>query len=137
MALMKKGLVEGEETAPRTEDAGYAKLVEHCDRALAIVVLSINSTLLYLVGEPTDPKEVWTKLKDQFQKKSWANKLEMRRKLHSLRLKEGNFIKGHIKQMMEIFNVFSGMEASLSEDDKVIYILASFPQLIWCADHHS
>ena len=133
MALMKEGLrkiVEGEETAPRTKDAGYAKFVEHRDHALAIVVLSIDPTLLYLVGEPTDPKEVWTKLKDQFQKKSWANKLEMRRKLHSLRLKEGNSIQGHIKQMTEIFNALSGMEASLLEDDKIIYILASFSQLI-------
>ena len=69
MALMKEGLwkiVEGEEMAPCAEDAGYAKFVKCRDRVLAIVVLSIDPTLLYLIGEPTDPKEVWTKLKDQF-----------------------------------------------------------------------
>ena len=95
MLLVKKGLwkiVAGEETAPGTEDAGYAKFVEQRDRALAIVVLLIDPTLLYLIGEPTDPKEVWTKLKDQFQKKSWCNKLVMRRKLYSLRLKEDDSI---------------------------------------------
>ena len=41
------------------EAAGYAKFVERHDRALAIVVLSIDPSLLYLTGEPTDPKEIW------------------------------------------------------------------------------
>ena len=92
MALMKEGLwkiVDGTDVIPNVDDAGY---VERRDRALAIVVLSIDPTLLYLIGEPTDPKEVWTKLGDQFQKKTWANKLELRRKLHSLRLKEGDAV---------------------------------------------
>ena len=130
MALVKEGLwniVEGKETAPAAEADGYAKFVERRDRALAIVVLSIDPSLLYLIGEPTDPKEVWTKLKDQFQKKTWANKLEMRRKLHSLRLKEGDCVQDHIKQMTEIFNALSVMEAPLSDEDKVIYVLASLP----------
>ena len=70
MALMKDGvwkIVEGTETAPREEDASYAKFVERRDRALAIVVLAIDPALLYLIGEPTDPNEVWTKLENQFQ----------------------------------------------------------------------
>ena len=41
---------------------------------------------------------VTVKLGDQFQKKTWANKLEMRRKLHSLRLKEGDSVQDHIRQ---------------------------------------
>ena len=42
MALVKEGLwkiVAGEETAPGAEDAGYAKFVERCDQALAIIVV--------------------------------------------------------------------------------------------------
>ena len=69
MALMKEGLwkiVDGTDVIPNVDDAGYAKFVERRDRVLAIVVLSIDPTLLYLIGEPTDPKEVWTKLGDQF-----------------------------------------------------------------------
>ncbi len=131
LALMKESLwniVEGMETAPREETAGYAKFVERCDRALAIVVLAIDPALLYLIGEPTDPKEVWTKLENQFQKKPWANKLSMRRKLHSLRLKEGDSVQDHIKQLTEIFNALSVMEAPLSEEDRVIYLLASLPE---------
>ena len=35
------------------------------------------------------PVTVWNKLEGQFQKKTWANKLELRRKLHFLRLRDG------------------------------------------------
>ena len=44
------------------------------DRALAMMVLSVDPTLLYLLGDPEDPVTVWKKLSDQFQKKTWANK---------------------------------------------------------------
>ncbi len=40
--------------APGEGDAGYSKFVGSRDKALAIVVLSVDPTLLYLIGEPTD-----------------------------------------------------------------------------------
>ena len=40
------------------------------DHALALIVLSVEPSLLYLIGDPEDLIKVWT---DQFQKKTWAN----------------------------------------------------------------
>jgi len=51
------------------------------DHVLATVVLSIQSSLLYLIGDPKDPIAVWKKLEDQFQRKTWASRLQLRRKL--------------------------------------------------------
>ena len=81
MALMREGLwsiVDGTEVVPGV-DAGerYAKFAGRRDRALAIVVLSVEPNLLYLLGEPKDPAQVWKTLSDQFMKKSWGNKLEL------------------------------------------------------------
>ena len=92
MALMKDGLwsiVDGSEACPdsTTEVDKYTKFVGRRDRALAIIVLSVDPALLYLIGDPEDPTKVWKKLSDQFQKKTWANKLALRRKLYSLRLR--------------------------------------------------
>ena len=67
------------------------------DRALAVIVLSVDPSLFYLIGDPEDPVAVWKKLEDQFQKKSWATKLELRCKLHSLRLKDGESVQEHTK----------------------------------------
>ena len=102
MALMKDGLwnlVNGTERPPLSSEAEqHAKFMARRDRALAIIVLSVEPSLLYLIGDPEDPIVVWKKLADQFQKKTWANKLELRRKLYSLRLKEGESVQEHIKE---------------------------------------
>ncbi len=99
--------------------------VRRRDRALAIVVLSIDTSLLYLIGEPSDPATVWKKLSDQFMKKSW---LELCWKLHSLRLKEGHAVQEHNREMTELFNALSEMDVPLTEDDRVVYLLASLPE---------
>ena len=46
------------------------------------------------------------RLSDQFQKKTWANKLELRRRLYKMRLK-GDSMQSHIKGMMEIFEALA------------------------------
>ena len=74
MALMKEGLwgiVNGSESSPSRSDSDkYAKFVARRDRALATIVLSVDPSLLYLLGEPENPVLVWKKLGDQFQKKT-------------------------------------------------------------------
>ena len=63
MALMKDGLwgiVSGTEAAPDRERKaeGYAKYASRRDRALALIVLSMEPSLLYLIGDPEDPVKV-------------------------------------------------------------------------------
>ena len=58
---------------------------------------------------------VWEKLASQFLKKTWANKLTLRKKLYSLRLKEGDSVHDHIKGMTEIFNELSVIGAEMTE----------------------
>jgi len=87
------------EAAPaETEGEKYSKFLKRRDRALAIIVLSVDPTPLYLLGEPEDPAALWNKLADQFQKKTWANKLALRRKLYSLRLKEVTLCKSTLRR---------------------------------------
>lgn len=77
------GIVEGTETAPG-EDAGETiqrKYKQRREKALATIVLSVEPKLLYLLGDPTDPQVVWSKLSSIFQKKSWSNKLRLRKRL--------------------------------------------------------
>ena len=84
MALMKDGLWGiVNETERRPGDGNAAQMTafnKQWDKALAIIVLSVDPSLLYLIGEPTSPIEVWKKLADQFQKKTWANKLRLRKR---------------------------------------------------------
>ena len=127
MSLMKDGLwgiVNKSETAPAEGTDGYSKFITRRDRALAIIVLSVNPSLLYLIGDPTDPVDVWKKLSTQFQKKTWANKLALHRRLHLLRLK-GQSVQDHIKAITEIFNELSVIGDKINDEDRVVYLLAS------------
>ena len=128
MALVKDGLwsiVSGSETAPASKEAEkHAKFVSPRDKALAIIVLSVDPSLLYLLGDPEDPVAVWKKLSDQLKKKSWANKLSLRRCLNNLRLKEGNSMSINIKSMTEVFNELAVIGAPMEEEDKVVTLLA-------------
>lgn len=132
MALVRDGLwgiVKGEVATPlRTEKEEYPKFVAKRDRALATIVLSIEPSLLYLLGDPRDPATVWRKLADQFQARTWANRLSLRRKLHGLTLKDGESVQDHIKQMIETFDALSIIGDPIDEDDRVVYLLASLPE---------
>lgn len=133
MTLLKDGLwqiVDGTETEPTDGDAtpaAVAKFAGRRDKALATLVLSVDTSLLYLIANLDHPNSVWTKLSDQFCKKTWANKLELRRKLHSLRLKEGDSVQVHMKRMTEVFGQLAEIDSPLTEEDKVVYLLASLP----------
>ena len=88
----------------------------------------LNTSLLYLVGDTEDPVVVWKKLADQFEKKTWATRLDLRLKLHSLRLKDGDSVQEHIKIMTELFDALSVAGETVSEEDRVVYLLASLPE---------
>ena len=93
MALVRESLwsiVAGTEGTPdeTTEAEKYSKYIIRSDRALATIVLAIDPSLLYLVGDPVDPAAVWKKLAGQFQKKTWANKLSLRKKLVTMKLSD-------------------------------------------------
>jgi len=108
MNLMKEGLwkiVTEEETSP-VDERERAKLATRRDCALATVVLSVDSTILYLIRDPEDSVVVWRKLVNQFEKKTWARRLDLRRKLHSLKLKEGDSAQPHVKETTELFTHF-------------------------------
>ena len=72
------GSLEYKESAPENGHVEQTKFMTRRDKALAQIVLSIHPSLLYLLGDPQDPVVVQKKLHGQFQKKTWANKLELR-----------------------------------------------------------
>ena len=86
------------------------------DRALATIVLSVDQTLLYLPGaDAENPAVVWKKLADLVQKKTWASKLTLRRKLYNLKLKDRQSMQKHVKMLTEIFDELSIIGDPLEE----------------------
>ena len=92
-------------------------------------VTAVEPSLLYLIGsDPTNPVVVWRILADQFQCKTWANKLELKQNFFSLWLAKGGSVQEHVKLMTEICEELSVIGEAISEEDRVVYLLASLPE---------
>ena len=129
MALIREGLWSIVDESEGVPEQNVEKFRLRKDRALATIVLSMEPSLLYLLGpDPDDPAEVWKKLSNQFQKKSWANKLALRRRLYALKLEEGQSIQKHIKSMTELFDELAIVGDPLDDENKVVHLLASLPK---------
>ena len=128
--LMREGLfsiVDGSEVEPTNVD-GLAKYKARKNRALGSIVLAVKPRLLYLLGDPTDAKEVWDILQETFQSKSWANRLRLKKKLYSTKLLPGEDMQNHLKTFIEIFDELAIIGDALPKEDKVICLLASLPE---------
>ena len=70
MALVKDGLwgvVDGTDTDTGTGNAeARRKYLSRRDCALATIVLFVEPSLLYLIGDSQDPGKVWKTLQDHF-----------------------------------------------------------------------
>ena len=67
MALVRDGLwgiVSGTETAPEEAGDCRTKFLVRRDHALATIVLAVEPSLLYLIGDSEDPVAVWQKLQN-------------------------------------------------------------------------
>ena len=123
MYLIKEGLyefVDGTATPPGA-DASAEQLSKYSikkSRALAIIVLAIEAKLLYIVGDPVDPLVVWNKLRDTFQRKTWSNKLRLRRRLYGMKLKDGQNLQDHLREFTEIFDELAVIGDALEDEDK-------------------
>ena len=130
MTLMKDGLyniVNGTELPPEGGNE-LNKFNQRKDRALATIVLAIDPSLLYLVGDPNDPVAVWTLLQNTFMKKTWANKLALKRKLYNTRMNNNDSLQSHLKIFSEIYESLAVVGSPMEDEDKVITMLASLPE---------
>ena len=131
MLLLKDGLfniVQGTEPVPAASEVSATRTYNTSrDKALAHIVLAIDPKLLYIIGNPDNPSEVWNKLENVFQQKSFANKLRLKRKLYNLKLSSGDSLQNHLKSCSELFDALAVIDDAIAEEDKVIILLSSLP----------
>ena len=100
MAVIKEGywnIVNKTEMAPTNAEA-RKKFMTRRGKALALIGLILDPSLFYLIGDKDDRCKVWERLQGQYQHKTWANKMQIRKKLITLKLKEGGSMNDHIKE---------------------------------------
>ena len=64
------GIVSCTEQSPGVKDENFPKFIARKDKELATIILTVQPSLLYLIGDPEDPSEVSQKKKVRLRKEN-------------------------------------------------------------------
>lgn len=117
-------IVMERESPPTSADGLYAFNVRK-SRALSTIVLTIKPSLLYLIGDPSDPIVVWKKLEKHYQGSTWANQFSLRKKLYSMKMVEGDSVLEHVRTATELFDNLTAVGDILKDKDRVMILMSS------------
>ena len=115
--------------APDPGDDAAAKEVRRKaeDRAMAILILSIRSNLLYLVTLCEKPKEVCDTLSAQFERKTLSSKILLKRQYFTTKMRDGQPVQEHLKNLKEITDKLAALGSAVTEEEQVVALLISLP----------
>ena len=90
--------------------------------------VSIKSDLIYLIIECKTPREIWDTLKQRFERDTIANKLFLKQRFFSLKMKESDHIDEHLRRMKVITDQLAAIKAPIPEDKHIVALLLSLPR---------
>jgi hypothetical protein len=129
------GHVDGTATSPALSESSSSSssaqtAFEKAQRKTkAPLVMSINSDLVHLITECETPKHIWDKLKERFERNTVANKLFLKQKLFSLKMKDCDSLDDHLRRMKEITDqLAAAIKAPIPEDEHIVALLLSLPR---------
>jgi hypothetical protein len=79
------------------------------------------------VSEEATTKDLWEKLGKLYQSKSLVDKLFLRKKLYSLRMRDGDSVAEHLNAFNTMVSQLVSVEIEILDQDKCISLLCSLP----------
>lgn len=119
MLLKKEGLWSAVSIDP--PDPVTEKWTMQDEMARATICLSLEDNQLNHVRKMSTSKETWLALKNYHERSTLSNKVQLMRKICSMRLEENGNMEEHINDMMDSFE-------KLSENWIVAMLLSSLPR---------
>ena len=116
-----------------TEVNAYGKYLSRKDRALVTIVLSVDPSLLYIIGDPVDLTVVWKKVSGQVSEEELCKQVNVKKETVFTKV---DLLRSYIKTMTEIFEELCVIGDII--EDRLIYNLASLPDSFckwfgfWC-----
>ena len=125
------GHVDGTLTHPSASDSSsgaIASFEKAQKKTKALIVTSIKSDLIYLITECKTPKEIWDTLKQRFERDTVANKLFLKQRFFSLKMKESDSLDEHLRKLKVITDQLAAIKAPVPEDEHIVALLLSLPR---------
>ena len=124
------GHIDGTITRPASDSSSgaIATFEKAQKKTKALIVTSVKSDLIYLITECQTPKEIWDKLKQRFERDTIVNKLFLKQKFFSLKMKESDSLEEHLRRMKVITDQLTAIKATIPEDEHIVALLLSLPR---------
>lgn len=94
----------------------------------SILVQCLDDSQLDIVSDKENACQMWKALKDRYEKKGLHGQMFLKKKLMSLRLKEGESLENHIAEFENIIRQLITSGCEISDEDKVCNLLLSLPR---------
>ena len=112
---------------PGDDAAAQARHNKAQQKAMATLVMGINSKLIYLVTSSATPKDLWDTVKAHFERNTMANKLFLKRQFFTTKMQEGQSVQDHLKCMKEVSDQLAALGSPVAEEEQVVALLISLP----------
>ncbi|GJW21741.1 retrovirus-related pol polyprotein from transposon TNT 1-94 [Tanacetum coccineum] len=126
-ALLKQQGIWAPLAGPKPADMSDAKFNSLDEKAHSTILLSLSDEVLYEVADEETAAGVWKKLEKLYMTKSLTNKLLLKQRLFSLRMKEGSALKDHLDALNSILMDLKNVDVKIDDEDAALILLVSLP----------
>ncbi|GJT21706.1 hypothetical protein Tco_0891643 [Tanacetum coccineum] len=126
-ALLKQQGILAPLAGPKLTNMTDAKYNSQDEKAHSIILLCLSDEVIYEVADEETAAGVWKKLEKLYMTKSLINKLLLKQRLFSLRMKEGSSLKEHLDALNSILMDLKNVEVKIEYEDASLVLLVSLP----------
>ena len=100
---------------------------ELMEKAHGAIILNLADSVLREVAGETTPAGLWLQLESLYMTKSLTNRLYMKQRLYTLRMKDGS-LNDHINEFNKIILDLNNIDVRIEDEDRALILLCSLPK---------
>ncbi|KAJ9561973.1 hypothetical protein OSB04_007133 [Centaurea solstitialis] len=126
-ALLKQQGIWTPLSGERPDEMIESEFAKQDEKTHSTILLSLADEVIYEVADEESAASLWLKLESLYMTKSLTNKLLLKQRLFSLRMKEGMLLKQHLDELNSILMDLKNVEVKIDDEDAALILLVSLP----------
>ncbi|KAG8474630.1 hypothetical protein CXB51_031256 [Gossypium anomalum] len=127
MAILVQISLKNVVIGKKTENLNQTEWEELEKKALSAIQLCLTNTVLQEVLMEKTSSALWKRLETLYATKSLANRLVLKQRLFTFRMNEGELLRDHISQFINLLNDLKNVKVHINDEDQALLLLCSLP----------